>query len=119
MKKEKYISEKKRKTTTSWVVKIPYYIGSERRTYERAFSEADFGDHARAMAIYHRNEKLAEFQAGNVPQTAPTVRECFDRGVRCSPGGRRLSDSMIIFCGWASETWLTCRSIRSRRPTSR
>lgn len=79
MKKEKYVSEKKRKTTTSWVVKIPYYIGSERRTYERAFSEADFGDHARAMAIYHRNEKLAEFQAGNVPQTAPTVRECFDR----------------------------------------
>lgn len=79
MKKEKYVSEKKRKTTTSWVVKIPYYLGNERRTYERAFSEADFGDHARAMAIYHRNEKLAEFQAGNVPQTAPTVRECFDR----------------------------------------
>lgn len=79
MKKEKYVSEKKRKTTTSWVVKIPYYIGSERRTYERAFSEADFGDHARQMAIYHRNEKLAEFQQGNIPQTAPTVRECFDR----------------------------------------
>lgn len=85
MKKEKYISEKKRKTTTSWVVKIPYYIGTERRTYERAFSEADFGDHARSMAIYHRNEKVAEFQRGNTPQTAPTVRECFVRSLALFP----------------------------------
>lgn len=85
MKKEKYISEKKRKKTTSWVVKIPYYIGTERRTYERAFSEADFGDHARQMAIYHRNEKVAEFQQGNVPQTAPTVRECFTRSLVLFP----------------------------------
>ena len=85
MKKEKYISKRIRKTTTSWVVKIPYYIGTERRTYERAFSEADFGDHARQMAIYHRNEKLAEFQRGNVPQTAPTVRECFARSLALFP----------------------------------
>lgn len=85
MKKEKYISKRIRKTTTSWVVKIPYYIGTERRTYERAFSEADFGDHARQMAIYHRNEKLAEFQRGNTPQTAPTVRECFERSLALFP----------------------------------
>lgn len=85
MKKEKYISKRIRKTTTSWVVKIPYYIGTERRTYERAFSEADFGDHARSMAIYHRNEKVAEFQRGNTPQTAPTVRECFERSLALFP----------------------------------
>lgn len=85
MKKEKYISRKTRKTTTSWVVKIPYYLGNERRTYERAFSEADFGDHARQMAIYHRNEKVAEFQRGNTPQTAPTVRECFARSLALFP----------------------------------
>ena len=85
MKKEKYISQKIRKTTTSWVVKIPYYIGNERRTYERAFSEADFGSSARQMAIYHRNDKLAEFQRGNVPQTAPTVRDCFKRSLVLFP----------------------------------
>lgn len=85
MKKEKYISQKIRKTTTSWVVKIPYYIGNERRTYERAFSEADFGSSARQMAIYHRNDKLAEFQRGNVPQTAPTVRDCFERSLVLFP----------------------------------
>lgn len=85
MKKEKYISKRIRKTTTSWVVKIPYYLGTERRTYERAFSEADFGDHARSMAIYHRNEKVAEFQRGNTPQTAPTVRECFERSLVLFP----------------------------------
>ena len=79
MKKEKYISIQERKTGTAYVVKIPYYSNGERRTYERAFSVAKYGESAKAIAIYHRNEKIAEFQAGNVPQAMPTVKQLYAR----------------------------------------
>lgn len=79
MKKEKYISVQDRKTGAAYVVKIPYYDGQTRKVYEKAFSVAKYGESAKALAVYHRNEKIAEFQAGNVPQTVPTVRQLYDR----------------------------------------
>ena len=85
MKKEKYISEKKRKNTTSWIVKIPYYDRNIRKTYEKAFSEQVYGSKARTLAIYHRNEMLAEFQRGWAPTAAPTVGEFFARKFELFP----------------------------------
>lgn len=79
MRKEKYISVQQRKAGTAYVVKIPYYIDGERKVYEKAFSVAKYGESAKALAVYHRNEKIAEFQSGNVPQTVPTVRQLYDR----------------------------------------
>lgn len=80
MKKIKYISQQKRKNGAAYHVKIPYVdADGVRRYYEKTFSEAKYGDSAKAFAVYHRNEKIAEFQAGNVPQSAPTVSQLFRR----------------------------------------
>lgn len=61
-------------------MKIPYLdADGNRRYYEKTFSEAKYGESARAYAIYHRNEKIAEFQAGDLPQSAPTIAQLYRR----------------------------------------
>lgn len=79
-KKQKYISSQKRKSGNAYLVKIPYLDADGiRRYYEKTFSEAKYGESAKAYAIYHRNEKIAEFQAGDLPQSAPTVSALYKR----------------------------------------
>lgn len=85
MKKDEHITVSNGKKGKVYTVRLVYFHKGKRKFYERAFSEAKYGADAKACAIFHRNEKMAEFQAGIVPQTAPTVGDLFERKFELFP----------------------------------